>query len=181
MEAGGGARVAPAVAVCSGRRGQRKGASRAAVSGGGAVALGWDRKGTEELVGWRPWSSARGGHGCSACAREPRAEKRRERGVERCSSVTWASLTLEGARTCGNAVGRSSRSVATRGTHVAHYGIQLNRWQALEWPSWNTVLGLLRANLDFGPLMKFEAHSKLYDFPLGSKIIRAVDNEIISP
>jgi hypothetical protein len=35
------------------------GASRAAVSGGGVVTLGWDGKGAEELVGWRPWSSTR--------------------------------------------------------------------------------------------------------------------------
>jgi hypothetical protein len=29
--------------------------------------------------------------------------------------------------------------------------------------------------MDFGPLAKFEAHSKLYDFALGSKVIRAID------
>jgi hypothetical protein len=78
-------------------------------------------------------------------------------------------------------VGHGSRAVTTRGTRGVHCGIQPNRWQTLEWPSWNTVLGLLRANLDFGPLMKFEARSKLYDFPLGRKVIRAVDWEIISP
>jgi hypothetical protein len=71
--------------------------------------------------------------------------------------------------------GCGSRAVTTRGTRVAHCGIQPNRWQALEWPWWNTVLGLLRADLDFGPLTKFEARSKLYDFPLGSEIIRAID------
>jgi hypothetical protein len=71
--------------------------------------------------------------------------------------------------------GRGSRAVATRGTCVVHCGIHPNRWQALEWPSWDTVLGLLQADLDFGPLTKFEAHSKLYGSPLGSKVIRAVD------
>jgi hypothetical protein len=65
--------------------------------------------------------------------------------------------------------------VATHRARGVHCGIQPNRWQALEWPSWNTVLGLLWADLDFGLLMKFEAYSKLYDFPLGSKVIRTVD------
>jgi hypothetical protein len=68
-ETGGGARASPAAVVCSGRRDQRKGASRAAVNGGGAVALDGGRKGTEELVGWRPWSSARGGNGDSGRVR----------------------------------------------------------------------------------------------------------------
>jgi hypothetical protein len=56
--------------------------------------------------------------------------------------------------------GRGSRVVATRGTRVVHCGIQPKRWQAMEWPTWDTVLGWLQADLDFGPLTKFEARSK---------------------
>jgi hypothetical protein len=47
--------------------------------------------------------------------------------------------------------------VATHRARGVHCGIQPNRWEALEWPSWNTVLGLLWADLDFGLLTKFEA------------------------
>jgi hypothetical protein len=47
------------VELAGGQRGQGRGASRAADGGGGAVTLGQDGEGTEKLVGWRPWSSAR--------------------------------------------------------------------------------------------------------------------------
>jgi hypothetical protein len=104
MEADGGARASPAAAVCSGRRGQRKGASRAAVSGGGAVALDGDRKGAEELVGWQPWSSARDGNGDRGRVRargsqaKPRTRQRGRAEKWRCSGIYHRGRWGRGAR-----------------------------------------------------------------------------------
>jgi hypothetical protein len=35
--------------------------------------------------------------------------------------------------------GRGSCIVTTRGTHVVHCGISLNRWSATKWPRWDAV------------------------------------------
>ena len=48
--------IASAVAVYSGERGRKKGRIGVACGGGGAMVLGWDRKGMEDLVGRCPWS-----------------------------------------------------------------------------------------------------------------------------
>jgi hypothetical protein len=63
----------------------------------------------------------------------------------------------------------------TSRTRVTRCGITSNTWRAVNGTRWDAVLGLLQADSGHGPNMKFEARSKLYDFPLGSKVIRAVD------
>jgi hypothetical protein len=65
--------------------------------------------------------------------------------------------------------------VATHRARGVHCGIQPNRWRAAKQREWDVSLGHLRAQFGHGPNTKFEARSKIYDFPLGSKVIRAVD------
>jgi hypothetical protein len=64
---------------------------------------------------------------------------------------------------------------ATPKERGGHCGILLNTWHAAKQREWDGSLGHLRAKFGHGPNTKFEGHSKLYDFPLGSKVIRAVD------
>jgi hypothetical protein len=89
--------------------------------------------------------------------------------------VTQDAAHAVASRARGSNGGLALGMTATHWARVGLRGISSTTWQAARWPRWDAILGLLWAGLDFGPLMKFEARSKLYDFPLGSKVIRAVD------
>jgi hypothetical protein len=67
------------------------------------------------------------------------------------------------------------RMEATSRTRGCRWGIPPNRWQALEWPSWNTILGLLWADLDFGPIIKVVNFMMPYKFHLSTMVIRPTD------
>jgi hypothetical protein len=115
-------------------------------------------------------------HGGRTSVRALRKHRGREAGSEREWGNALVLLGLakrERGEDARQRSGGTARAQSPR--EVVHCDIQLNRWQAMEWPTWDTVLGWLRADLDFGLLTKFEARSNLYDFPLGSKVIRAVD------
>jgi hypothetical protein len=56
-----------------------------------------------------------------------------------------------------------------------HSGILPNTRRAVKQREWDMSLGHLRVDFGHGPNTKFEARSKLYDFPFGSKVVRAVD------
>jgi hypothetical protein len=104
---------------------------------------------------WR-WKSEHGARKSEAEAKRVGARVERELGRPLWWPGTHGSNAY-GGRGC------SSCAVAMRGTHVVHCGIQPNMW-LVEWPTWDTVLGLLWVNLDFGPLIKIVAHMMIYKF-----------------
>jgi hypothetical protein len=48
--------------------------------------------------------------------------------------------------------------------HGGRVGISSSTWRAAKWPAWEAILGLFRAELDFGPKTKFAHLGLLSNF-----------------
>jgi hypothetical protein len=68
-----------------------------------------------------------------------------------------------------------SRMEDTSGTRGSHWGLPPSSWQVPQWASWNTFLGYIWAEMDYGPKIKVKAHTKVYNLYLRCKVIRATN------
>jgi hypothetical protein len=102
-------------------------------------------------------------------------EKRRKRSERACKEHLRAARLHtdarrgQGVRSSGG--GATSHMADMPTPRIARWGNSPNRWRAIEWPTWEPILGHFRADSRHGPLMKFDAHEMLYIFCLRCKVI----------
>jgi hypothetical protein len=118
-------------------------------------------------------------------ARRPRSAQNEKGGEQRQGRAPGAWRGEQRALgTCYRGVGTQPRGKERRwllrmaGTSRARVllsVISLSTWRAAVWVLWNMILGRIRAELDYGPIVKIVHLGILYNFHLSTMVIRPTD------
>jgi hypothetical protein len=103
-------------------------------------------------------------------------ERGEQRGVAALPALHTDTKARENdGRHSSEKVGCTARMVDTSRTHVVQCGTSSDTWRTAKMARWDVFLGHIRADFDYGPKIKVRAHTKVYNFYIRCKVIRAMD------
>jgi hypothetical protein len=113
---------------------------------------------------------------CVRAVGSEKDERGEQRGVAALSALHTGTKARENnGRHSSEKVGCSARMVDTSRTCVVQCDTSSDTWRAAKRARWDAFLGHIRADLDYGPKIKVKAHTKVYNFYIRCKVIRATD------